>query len=382
MASIRARQRAGGTVYSVLWRTSDGTQTSVSVPDERTALNYKRLIEANGGNLEMVESAISALSRKVPSLTDMLTRHIDGLPSATQRSRADYRRDAKIHIQPYLGARAVDEITREHVTDWLRKLGETEMADKTIANVHGLLSATLKTAVHARLRPDNPCEGLRLPRRNVHTAVKMRFLTVDEWEILDGELGRVLGGWHQMLFRTLYLTGMRWGEAIALQVGDLSFAGPMAQLSISRASRRDENSRSYIGPTKTQKSVRVLTLDPAHTAAMKEHVRGKRRDDLVFTSRTGTEVLHSNVRSRVWIPATDAAMDVEKHGDRALVFRPRVHDLRHTHASMQIAAGTDLLSVQYRLGHESLKTTADRYAHLMPGQQLAAAQAAAGFMRW
>ena len=59
-----------------------------------------------------------------------------------------------------------------------------------------------------------------------------------------------------------------------------------------------------------------------------------------------------------------------------LTKRPRVHDLRHTHASWMIAAGVDLFVLQRRLGHESITTTTETYAHLLPDQQAAAAAAA------
>ena len=52
-----------------------------------------------------------------------------------------------------------------------------------------------------------------------------------------------------------------------------------------------------------------------------------------------------------------------------LTKRPRVHDLRHTHASWMIAAGVDLFILQRRLGHESITTTTETYAHLLPDQQ-------------
>ena len=63
-----------------------------------------------------------------------------------------------------------------------------------------------------------------------------------------------------------------------------------------------------------------------------------------------------------------------------LTKRPRVHDLRHTHASWMIAAGTDLFVLQRRLGHESITTTTETYAHLLPDQQRAAADAAGRVM--
>jgi integrase len=71
-------------------------------------------------------------------------------------------------------------------------------------------------------------------------------------------------------------------------------------------------------------------------------------------------------------------MNAETYGSDALTVIPRIHDLRHSHASWLFEAGVDILTVQRRLGHESITTTADRYGHLMPGQQIAAAAALNG----
>lgn len=71
---------------------------------------------------------------------------------------------------------------------------------------------------------------------------------------------------------------------------------------------------------------------------------------------------------RAWGPALDEL------GDQ-LRARPRIHDLRHTHASWLIAAGVPLTLIQRRLGHESIKTTSDRYGHLAEGADAAAAAA-------
>ena len=67
-------------------------------------------------------------------------------------------------------------------------------------------------------------------------------------------------------------------------------------------------------------------------------------------------------------------------GPAALRVRPRIHDLRHTAASWMIAAGLDLVTVQYMMGHESVTTTADLYGHLMPERRRAAADAMAAML--
>jgi integrase len=167
---------------------------------------------------------------------------------------------------------------------------------------------------------------------------------------------------------------MRWGEVTALQVGDLSFHD-IPTVRISRATRRDELGRNYIGPTKTRRSQRTLSLPSRIATELESHARGMHPRALVFTAPSGVPAHHSNVRNRAWLPAIQAASQVEVHGQNALTVFPRIHDIRHSHASWLLAQGMDIVVVQRRLGHESIKTTVDRYGHLLPGQLKAAADA-------
>lgn len=379
MASIRMRPRKNRSpLFTVLWRDPDThKQSGMGWESAQEAENFRRLIEANGGHLDPALALMDAVARRKPTIDVILEEHIAGLPSVTERSRADYRRDARLHISPHIGRTPVDTLSPSGIKDWLRLLSDTDMSDKTIANVHGLLSSAVATAMAAGYRDDNPCRGIRLPRRSEHSAVEMVFLTPAEWNVLDGEIAKQAGGYCATLFRALAGTGMRWGEASALQVSDLSVDTSPPTLRISRATRRDENSAAYVGPTKTRRSRRTISLPPKLAAELAEHVNGKAMTERIFTSPTGNPIHHSNVRTRVWMPAVKGAQDVNAYGPLALTDSPRIHDLRHSHASWLIAAGVDLLTVQRRLGHESITTTSDRYGHLGPQQQLAAAAAVA-----
>jgi integrase len=82
-----------------------------------------------------------------------------------------------------------------------------------------------------------------------------------------------------------------------------------------------------------------------------------RHDGFVFTAPDGGHLDPDNFRSRIWTPAVAAA------GLAPL----RIHDLRHTTASLAIAAGADVKTLQTMLGHASAVMTLDRYGHLMPG---------------
>lgn len=374
MASIRARPRKdGSTAWAVLWRDADGRQTSMPFEDRQQAENYRRILEANGGERDAAARTVSAIYRKVPTVAQVVEDHIAASTRANERTRHDYLRDARAHIFPALGAVPIDALTKGHVQRWLAALGKSPLSDKSIKNVSGVMASAMKTAVADGLLPANPCAGVALPRRS-HDGVEMAVIRPQEWATLDAEIGRVQDGHYQLLFRTLVQTGLRWGEAAALEVGSLSLRGTAPSLRVSQAVRRDAESRAFIGPTKTRRSERVVSLPAELVVELRHHVAGRGREDLVFQSRTGKMLHYSNVRNWVWAPAVIAAMD-PAHGDVALPGPLRIHDLRHTHASWLIGAGVDIFAVQRRLGHESIKTTVDRYTHLMPAAQKAAADA-------
>lgn len=110
-------------------------------------------------------------------------------------------------------------------------------------------------------------------------------------------------------------------------------------------------------------------------------VMGRPGDDFVFNAHGGP-VKHATFWPKRWVKAiTRAQNPVDADGlpdwnAPRLTRSPRIHDLRHTHASWLIAQGTDLFVVQRRLGHESITATMDRYSHLLPEQQISAAAAA------
>jgi len=107
---------------------------------------------------------------------------------------------------------------------------------------------------------------------------------------------------------------------------------------------------------------------------LRVQVAGRRPNEFVFVNRLGAPVKHHNFWRTCWRPAIARAQhpELDEGIDPAaaprLLRTPRIHDPRHTHASWMIAAGADLMTVQRRLGHESIQRTVDRYSHLLPEQ--------------
>lgn len=365
MASIRTRTLADGTTsYHVLWRTPDRRQTSMTFVTQRQAENFRRMLDATRGDGDAALTMLQAVEQNTPLVVDVLAEHIKGLSGITARTREDYRRLGARYITPELGALHIDTITPQHIRDWINELADSDLSDKTIANVHGLLSAMFSTAAERGYRTDNPSKGTRLPRRGTSGRGEMVVLTHDEWRAIDGQL-TYADGRYRDLFRTLAGTGARWGEVTALQARDYH-PGEVPMLRIERAVKRAPDNSLFISSTKTRRSERTISLDPATADLLAGRAAGRAPTDLLFAAPEGGLQRSGRIYELVWMPAVERA---------AIGKRPRIHDLRHSHASWLIAAGVDMLTVQRRLGHESITTTADRYSHLLPGQQRAAAEA-------
>jgi integrase len=100
----------------------------------------------------------------------------------------------------------------------------------------------------------------------------------------------------------------------------------------------------YLGPPKTRRGRRTISLSPTMVAVLERNLPGKRPDDLVFTSPQGRAVHQGDFYADRWLPCLDPAAAA------GLTKRPRFHDLRHTHVPWLIAAGVPLPAIQQGLG--------------------------------
>ena len=135
--------------------------------------------------------------------------------------------------------------------------------------------------------------------------------------------------------------------------------GRSSQLLVAE-SASDVNGKVVFGQTKTYR-VRKTRIPDFLVKELKEHLDGvaARADALVFTADRGGPLRNANFRNRVWYPALDTA---------GLPRSIRIHDLRHTCASLLIRQGVHPKAIQHHLGHSSINITMDRYGHLLPDQ--------------
>lgn len=147
---------------------------------------------------------------------------------------------------------------------------------------------------------------------------------------------------------------------------------PLAELSVNRSLHHLKDGRTIIKPPKTDKARRRIALPPSASIVLEEHrqqqamvrsIQGKglADSDLVFSQPDGRHLLPDSI-SHAWSKLVPA-----------LGLKVRLHDLRHTHASLMLKAGIHPKIVQERLGHSSISITLDTYSHMMPGSQQEAA---------
>lgn len=363
MASIRDRPRANGTtVYAVLWRDADtGKQSSMQFDDEAEAERFKRIIEANGNSLRAAERILEKMNAKGPTVKAVLEYHRSKLTDAGPDQLHRYERAIENHFSDRIGSIPVVALDEDDVTDWIRAMQKKGLSPKTIANHHGFLSAALQRAMRRKLCDSNPCKEVKLPKET--DPQEMYFLTAAQaLAVAEAHPER-----YRPLVHFLIATGARFGEATALTGADFELDGPTALVRISRAWKRDANNRFYIGQPKTRKSTRTVSLPPSLVERIRPLVEAS-PDSWTFTTSYGGPVRHSTFHE-FWTATLDGLGYAK---DR----RPRIHDLRHTHASLMLAGGMDPYELSRRLGHESITTTVDRYSHLFPDAHFRGAETA------
>lgn len=363
--TIQPYQRTDGTTSYRIRVRVNGRQTTETFESIAAATVFQtRVMDPSVG----AARAVALRAREdasspdyVPTLNEMLTTHLRELTGVEERTKEDYLAIAKRTWLPRLGSLRVDEITRGDVADFVNT---ATGAPKSIKNAHSVLSAVMESAIHAKHIAHNPARGTRLPRAGEQDEGEMRLLEHAEFD----QLYEAVPLHYRPLVLTLFGTGLRWSEATALQVQDFSASkGTLRVVRAWKKQSKGEGSGFKIGPPKTKKSRRTVTLPPELVAVLTEITDGRAGSEWIFLTVTGVVVRHNNFYERIWLAS----------GKRAgLDPRPKIHDARHTHASWLLALGIPIHVVQQRLGHESIQTTVDTYGHLIPDLHVQAAAAA------
>ncbi len=346
----------------------NGKRTSKQVGDkeaaEKVASAIRTGIKKGDFGLEEKKKTLTFKDYSITFLTNYsMTQH---KPSTHET----YKSALEQHICPAFGHKQLIDIKRADIKSFLfekQKEFEVEirgekkikkLSSATVRNLKAYLSCIFAQAVDDELIESNPAAKAGKLIKKTPQTTNANPLTWEEKATFENTLKEHYQQYYP-LFLTALRTGLRVGELIALQPGDLDFNGKFIEVK-----------RSIVrGQKTTPKSGKARRVDMSSElcTVLKQHLLNRKKEKLkrgwketpewLFYNQEGHLIDINNLRRRIFHKALDKA------GLRQI----RIHDLRHTYATMRIASGHNIADVSKQLGHHSIKVTVDIYYHWMPG---------------
>jgi len=284
-----------------------------------------------------------------------------------------YGEIAERQIIAHLGAEPLQKLKPEAITDWHGELLDGGLSARSVGHAHRLLRLILARALKNGTVARNVAAIHSPPKVEEH---EVAILPAEQ---IPAVLAALDG---HTLFPIVFLaltTGMRRGELLALQWGDVNLDG--ATLGVER-SVEETRAGLRVKPPKTKRGRRSISLPAEAVVMLRNHKvaqmetrfalgMGKPDETTLVFSKIEGGIISPHSVSRSW---------------RAVCLRrrlPRVpfHALRHTHVSILISKGVDILTISRRLGHSKASVTLDVYGHLIGGADEAAALAIEGVLK-
>ncbi len=292
-----------------------------------------------------------------------------------------YVQHVDCHIAPHIGAVKLQKLSGSQINALYAKLAESRKQDgkhglspQTIHHVHACLHKACKDAVRWRQLTRNPLDAADPPRAKGDGSREMKTWDRDQLRVF---LNAVSDDRLWPLWYLSAMTGMRRGETIGLRWRHVDLEA--GRLSVRRA-LIPVNREVVVSEPKTAKGRRVVALDPGTIEVLKGQAARQLDEQgewdeawietgLVFTAENGAALDPESV-SRYFRQAVKKTM-----------LPPiRLHDLRHTHATLALQAGIHPKVVSERLGHATVSITLDTYSHAIPAMQEEAAALIAGLV--
>ncbi len=366
----RGECRHKGAQYSIIYPVQrwDATQARIvkgqkwekagTTRDDAEALLAEKLKSVHEGSYrDLKEITFAAFADK------WLTDYVEA--SNLKRSTwQGYESHIRVHFKPAFGALPLRAITKEMIQGYIASTLAAGAKPKSVKNHLVILKEMLAYAVEWGYLAKNPTTKVKAPRvereeMDVLTPEEIRHL-LSARDKKDGEPA-IRPGWYVPIKLAIF-SGLRQGEQFALRVGDLDLHA--GQVHVCRTLSWDWKRHAQgavrwrITSPKTKAGTRNVDLPPDLLEDLRRYVAGlpdQDPDRLLFATSAGTPLDPKNVVDRVFNRALT----------RAEMRHLRWHDLRHTYASLQLAAGANIKYLSQQMGHASVQITLDRYSHLL-----------------
>lgn len=247
-------------------------------------------------------------------------------------------------IRPFFAGKKARDITSADIRAWQNGMLKLSYSALYLHRVDSVMTGIFRYGMRFFGLERNPCDGVGGIGESVSRHIN--FWTLEEFTRF---MTAVRGQRERLIFNMLYWTGMRLGELLALTPADTDLEANAVK--VTKTYKRIHH-QDVISPPKTKKSVRVIYIPDSLTAAVKTYIS----ENPSITPNSRFFPVHVDfVRDSLTKAAKDAG-----------VKRIKVHDIRHSHASLLINMNVTPLLVSERLGHEKVETTLNVYSHLYP----------------
>jgi integrase len=282
------------------------------------------------------------------------------------RTYERYSEIVALHLNPSLGSLGLSQLRPAHIVAAERAWHEGGLSAATVLKFHRLLREALHHAVRWQMLAVNPADAVTPPR------VERREMSVLSPDQAMALLAAASGTEFEAPITTALYSGLRLGELRGLRWRDVDLAA--GRLSVQQTLQKRPGGGVVARQPKTHRSRRLVSLPMVLAEVLGDHRRRQvearlaagdawEDADLVFTDALGRPIGETHLRLGFWRLLRQAGLP-----------RIRLHDLRHTMATLMLAAGEHPKVVSERLGHSTIAITLDTYSHVLPGLQAAAAE--------
>lgn len=351
-----ARRRRASGEGSVYWIDKKGLWAGqVTLPDGSRKFKYSKRQEAVKEWLLTQRSELrQGIYTKKDNITvsDFMARYIETVAKNTLRPTTleGNLGQIKNHINPTIGKIKLKDLRPDHIQSLYSQKLSQGLSRRTVQLLHVNLRTALKQAVKWGLVARNVTDFVQAPRpdKPSHT-----FFTKEQ---LNKFLESVKGDKWEVIFILLVYCGLREGEVLGIHYEDCDMVNRVINV---RHTVVTLKKGLMIGEPKTKASKRAVTLPKIAYDALKAHLdQLDRNHGLIFTTSADTPIYPRNFIRHFKSRLVEAGLpDI------------RVHDLRHSHASLLLASGVNPKLVQERLGHSTIALTLDTYSHVIPSLQ-------------
>lgn len=355
--TVRQKEKGKGKSWWV-FISHNGKRSSRRVGDKAAAETVASKIRAK---LQLGEFDLEERKkRSIPLFKDFAEGFMDTYSVMHHKpsTQDSYRKALDQYLIPTFGDLPLDAITRKHLKDFIAEKHQKGLKSGTIRNLKAYFSCILSEAVDDELISTHPALRTGKLIKKEDQTKEINPLTWEEKTTFETTVKDHFPQWRP-LFLTALRTGLRLGELIALQPGDLDFQGGFIEV-------RRNFTRGKLTSTKSGK-IRRVDMSKELSETLKFYLVERKKDTLkngwgelpewLFYSTEGRMIDGNNLRKRVFY----------KILEKANLRKIRIHDLRHTYATLRLSKGDNIVDVSKQLGHHSVKITLDVYAHWMPG---------------